>query len=216
MVNQGHLRCFRFHRRAEVYARQLHAEVVAGGVRVKAVGDEQILARLADYRPPGNPRTTDNCGLLHGGFAPNAIPESARAHVNLRSESGEELAKLDAWVRRASREIITEANATRHHGPELGVEETITCRAGGETPADSPLVRAASAAARRLGWPLGHPYSSTDANALMAVGIDAVCVYRGDGGGEHTLDEWYDSATRPKALEALGETVLRYFGVVAD
>ncbi|NUP99908.1 MAG: hypothetical protein HUU35_08640, partial [Armatimonadetes bacterium] len=60
--------------------------------------------------------------------------------------------------------------------------------------------------------PVAHPYSSTDANAFMAVGIDAICLYRGDGGGEHTPAEWYDAATRPAALAQLAETVLRYFG----
>lgn len=171
----------------------------------------RILARVADYPAPRVPRTTFNCGLLQGGFAPNAIPERARAHLNLRSETGEELAKLDAWARRAIDEAIADANSQRQHGPELGVDHTINNREGGETPADSPLVRAAVGAARRLGWPLSHPYSSTDANAFMAAGIDAVCVYRGDGGGEHTADEWYDAGTRPKALEGLAELVLRYF-----
>ena len=175
----------------------------------------QIVARVAEYRLPLSPRTTLNCGILNGGFAPNAIPEQAHGHLNLRSESGEELARLDAWARQAISETVAQANGRRRLGPELSLEHTVAGRQGGETPADSPLVRGAVAAVRRQGWPVSHPYSSTDANAFMAQGIDGVCLYRGEGAGEHTPEEWYDTSTRPAALEALAETVLRYFQAVA-
>ena len=176
----------------------------------------QIVAKVAGYRPPRMPRTTVNCGMLHGGFAPNAIPEQAEGHLNLRSECGSEMARLDAYARSATDEAVREANERRNHGPELRCDVTITTRHGGQTPPDAPLVQAAVAAARRQGWAISHPYSSTDANAFMAEGIPAVCVYRGDGAGEHTLEEWYNRSTRPAAAEALAETVLDWFDRVTN
>ncbi|MBI5834709.1 MAG: M20/M25/M40 family metallo-hydrolase [Armatimonadetes bacterium] len=171
----------------------------------------QIVAKVAGYRPPRMPRTTLNCGLLHGGFAPNAIPERTEGHLNLRSECGAEMARLDAFARAAVAEAVREANDRRTHGPELRADVQITARHGGQTPPESPLVQAAVAAARRQGWAISHPYSSTDANAFMPAGIPAVCLYRGDGGGEHTLEEWYNKSTRPVAVEALAETILGWF-----
>ena len=174
----------------------------------------QIVAKVAAYRLPTQPRTTVNCGMMEGGFAPNAIPERAHGHLNLRSESGEELSRLDSWARQAIKEVVEATNAQRVSGPELRLEHTITGREGGETSAAGRLVQSAVAAARTQGWPITHPYSSTDANALMAIGVDAICIYRGEGAGEHTPEEWYDASTRPAALTALAETVLRYFEVI--
>lgn len=171
----------------------------------------RIVARAAEYACPAEPRTTLNCGLLHGGFAGNAIPESCSGHLNLRSTDRAELARLDAHVRAAIDEGVAAENARRQQGPELRLEHQITGRQGGETRADAPVVRAAVESIERRGLAVTHPVSSTDANAFMAVGIDAICIYRGAGQQVHTLDESYDAATRPAAAGQLVELVLRYY-----
>ncbi len=170
----------------------------------------RIIAGASSYTLPALPRTTLNCGLLHSGFAPNAIPDQARGHLNLRSESQHELERLVNHVNHTIDTEVAAADCGRQHGPALRCERQDATRPGGETPADSPLVAAAVAAASRLDQPVSHPYSSTDANAFMALGIDAICLYRGHGGGEHTLEEWYDASSRAEALRQLAETVLRY------
>lgn len=171
----------------------------------------RIVSGVSEYQVPPLPRTTLNCGILEAGFAPNAIPDRAHGHLNLRSEDGRELDRFDRYARRVIADVIERANSTRRCGPALGVEHQVTSREGGETPVGSPLVQAAIVASERRGWPVSQPVSSTDANAFMAREIDAICVYCGEGGGEHTLDEWYDSSTRPEALEALAETVMGWF-----
>lgn len=181
------------------------------GLASPTIAAARIAAKVSEYQPPQSPRTTFNCGILEGGIAPNAIPQRARLHLNLRSADGAELAKLVRYATAAIEDELARANRERRHGDPLTWEQTVTTRGGGETPADSKLVLAAIAAASRLDQPVTHPCSSTDANAFMAAGIDAVCLYRGDGGGEHTLEEWFDAATRPAALGQLAETVLRYF-----
>ncbi len=176
-----------------------------------AVVAARILARVSEYDTPDAPRTTINCGILESGTAPNAIPERARLHLNLRSESEPHLRRLADYAEQVIDQELARANDERRLGEALQAERSIAGRPGGETPPDSRLVRAAVAAAERLEAPVTHPYSSTDANAFMAAGIEAVCLYRGQGGGEHTLKEWYDASTRPEALRQLAETVLRYF-----
>lgn len=181
------------------------------GVANPALTLARIVARVSEYEVPTSPRTTINCGILEAGIAPNAIPQAAHGHLNLRSESGEHLQRLVAHAETAMREELARANQQRRLGPELQLEQTVSERPGGKTAATSPLVRAAIAAVQRLDCQVTHPYSSTDANAFMAEDIDAICMYHGDGGGSHTPAEWYDSATRPEALRQLTETVLGYF-----
>ena len=182
------------------------------GLASPTITAARIVARVTEYDAPAEPRTTFNCGLLEGGMAPNAIPQRARAHLNLRSSDAMELARLVRFAETAIAEELARANRERRHGAPLTLTQTVAARAGGETPLDSRLVQAAIGAAARLDQAVSHPCSSTDANAFMARGIDAVCLYRGEGGGEHTLEEWYDASTRPAALGQLAETVLRYFG----
>ncbi|MCC7492520.1 MAG: M20/M25/M40 family metallo-hydrolase [Fimbriimonadaceae bacterium] len=181
------------------------------GVAHPGYAAARMVARVSELVVPDDPRTCYNCGVLQAGTMPNAIPETATVHFNLRSEAAAELDHLVAEVRRLVVRELAGLNQTRRHGPPLELTEEVSGRPGGETPADSRLVRAAVAAATRLERPVSHPVSSTDANAFMAVGIPAVCVYRGQGDGVHTLGEWYDASTRPEALEQLAETVLRYF-----
>jgi len=181
------------------------------GLASPTIAAARIVAKVSEYQPPQHPRTTFNCGILESGLAPNAIPQRARLHLNLRSEDAAELAKLVSYAEGVMTAELDRVNRERRHGDPLTWEQAVAKRGGGETPADSRLVKAAVAAASRLDQMVTHPVSSTDANAFMAAGIDAVCLYRGDGGGEHTLDEWYDASTRPAALGQLAETVLRYF-----
>lgn len=181
------------------------------GVVNPAVALARIVSGVSEFQGSEGARTTINCGILEAGFAPNVIPERAHGHLNLRSESGSELGRLDRHTRRTIAAVVAAVNASRSRGPELVVEHTTTEREGGETPLESPLVRAAVAACQRQDWAVSFPVSSTDANAFMAVGIDAICLFSGLGGGGHTLAEWYDASSRPAALTALADTVFGYF-----
>ena len=169
---------------------------------VHALG--RAVARLASYPVPTSPRTTFNVGRIEGGCGVNVIPREASMDVDLRSESAEELARLDAFFRRAAREAAEdENNARRNVTPPLELEvKLIGDRPGGATAPEHQLVRLAVEATRALG---SRPYldcSSTDSNIAISLGLPAVTIGAGGSSGStHTLDEWYDPRGRDLGLK---------------
>lgn len=183
---------------------------------VHALG--RAVARLASYPAPTAPRTTFNVGRIEGGSGVNVVPREAAMDVDLRSESEEELKRLDAFFRRAARESAEDENAARRAGtPPLELEvKLIGDRPGGETPPDHALVRLALEATRSVG--VARPFldrSSTDSNIPISRGVPAVTLGAGGSSGNtHTTDEWYDPCGRALGLRrallvALGTVGLR-------
>jgi acetylornithine deacetylase/succinyl-diaminopimelate desuccinylase-like protein len=169
---------------------------------VHALG--RCVARLAAYPAPKRPRTTFNVGRIEGGCGVNVIPREAQMDVDLRSESAEELGRLDAFFRRAAREAAEDENSARRAGTrplELEVR-LIGDRPGGATPTSSTLVRLAVEATRALGSQPFLDCSSTDSNIAISRGLPAVTVGAGGtSGNTHTLDEWYDPRGRDLGLK---------------
>ncbi|HEX5708823.1 MAG TPA: M20/M25/M40 family metallo-hydrolase [Pyrinomonadaceae bacterium] len=164
----------------------------------------RAVARLAAYPAPARPRTTFNVGRIEGGTSVNAIPQEAWIDVDLRSESSDELKRLDAFFRRAAREAADEENAARRReAPPLSLEvKLIGDRPSGETPRDSFLVALACEATRAVGFEPRLECSSTDSNVPVALGIPAVTFGAGGtSGNSHTLDEWYDPRGRDLGLK---------------
>jgi tripeptide aminopeptidase len=164
----------------------------------------RAVARLAAYPAPSRPRTTFNVGRIEGGTSVNSIPQEASIDVDLRSESSEELKRLDAFFRRAAREAADEENAARRReAPALTMElKLIGDRPSGETPRDSFLVALACEATRAVGFEPRLECSSTDSNVPVALGIPAVTFGAGGASGNsHTLEEWYDPRGRDLGLK---------------
>ena len=181
---------------------------------VHAMG--RTVARLISYPAPKQPRTTFNVGRVEGGAGVNCIAQDASMDVDLRSESPDELQRLDAYFRRAAREAADEENTARRAStPPLELEmKLIGDRPGGETPADAPLVRLAEEATRALGSNSRLDCSSTDSNIAISLGVPAITV--GAGGlsaNSHTLDEWYDPRGRELALNRALLVVLGMAGM---
>jgi tripeptide aminopeptidase len=169
---------------------------------VHALG--RAVARLAAYPAPKRPRTTFNVGRIEGGSGVNVIPRVASIDVDLRSESMEELARLDAFFRRAARESAEDENAARRAGtPPLELEvKLIGDRPGGTTAPEQTLVRLAAEATRSLGAKPFLDCSSTDSNIPISMGLPAVTIGAGGtSGNTHTLDEWYDPRGRDLGLK---------------
>ena len=169
---------------------------------VHALG--RAVARLAAYPAPRRPRTTFNVGRIEGGSGVNVIPREARMDVDLRSESADELARLDAYFRRAAREAADdENNARRAATPPLELEvKLIGDRPGGATPPAHALVRLAVEATRAVGSAAHLDCSSTDSNIAISLGLPAVTVGAGGTAGQtHTTDEWYDPRGRDAGLK---------------
>jgi acetylornithine deacetylase/succinyl-diaminopimelate desuccinylase-like protein len=168
---------------------------------ISALG--RAIARLAAYPAPAIPRTTFNVGRISGGTGTNVIPVEAEMDVDLRSESEDELRRLDAYFRRALREAADDENAVRRRmaaALELDIK-LIGDRPLGETPPTSDIVRLAEEATRAVGATPRLERSSTDSNIPISLGIPAVTLGAGGySGSTHTLDEWYDPRDRHVGL----------------
>lgn len=166
----------------------------------------RALARFARTRVPEEPRTSFNVGLISGGTSVNSIPARAAAKVDIRSVSEREIDRLEDALREAVRAGVDEENsAARTRRGALGWEVNVVgTRPGGELPADSELLAAVRAVDRYLGQATRTERSSTDANVPLSLGIPAVTLGGGgQGGGAHSLAEWYDPTGREYGLKRL-------------
>jgi acetylornithine deacetylase/succinyl-diaminopimelate desuccinylase-like protein len=164
---------------------------------VHALG--RVVARLADYRAPQEPRTTYNIGRVEGGESVNVIPRSASMDVDLRSVSDLELSRLEESLFAAVDRATRDENAARGaSGNKLQAELTmIGNRPSGETPRESPLVRMAIEASRAMGITPILNRASTDSNIPISMGIPAITIGAGGFSGDsHRLNEWYDPVGR--------------------
>lgn len=76
-----------------------------------ALGD--AMARFSKLQVPSLPRTTFNVGVVGGGTSVNSIPTDMFMLVDMRSESPDELKKVDDAFRRVVREAVDEENKAR-------------------------------------------------------------------------------------------------------
>jgi tripeptide aminopeptidase len=171
----------------------------------------RALARLVALPLPQQPRTALNVGLIEGGTAVNAIPARASFKADLRSESAEELDRLEREVRLAVEQgARAERDAARSSPVPLKIEfRLLGSRPAGELPPRSPLLAAICDVDRHLGLRVELQAASTDANIPLSAGIPAIAIGAGGaGGGAHTPGEWYDAAGRETGLERLLLTLL--------
>lgn len=183
---------------------------------VHALG--RAVARLASYPAPVNPRTTFNVGRIEGGASVNAIAREAQMDVDLRSESAEELQRIDAFFRRALCEAVADENDARRAGdPPLETQlKLIGDRPSGETSPEAPIVRLAEEATRYFGYHPRLDRSSTDSNIPISLGIPAITLGAGGtSGNSHTLDEWYDPRGRELGLKRALLVMLGLVGIKA-
>jgi acetylornithine deacetylase/succinyl-diaminopimelate desuccinylase-like protein len=181
-----------------------------------------MIAKLARYEAPRDPKTTFNVGVISAadddgrvmGTSVNTLPPGAVAQVDLRSGGKAELEALEAHLLRSAEEALSEENAwTKERGknvPVRLVKELVGDRPLGRTPEDHELVRVAREELERAGFKVTLGASSTDANAAMAAGIPAVCLsYGGKGSGVHGTDETHDTTGRLRELDAVRAALFR-------
>jgi acetylornithine deacetylase/succinyl-diaminopimelate desuccinylase-like protein len=165
------------------------------------------LATLADTPLPENPRTTLNLGTIRGGTSVNSIPESARASVDFRSTAPEMLVRLEVALHRVVEDAVARVNANSTaangsgRGPLRFVIEKIGDRPAAQLPDKSPLLATLRAVDRHLNLRTDLRLGSTDANIPLALGVPALSMGAGgEGGGAHTLAEWYSARDRETGL----------------
>lgn len=169
---------------------------------VHALG--RIVAKLADYPAPHEPRTTYNVGHIQGGDSVNVIPESARIDVDLRSTNEAQLSRLEEFLLQAIQHAIRTENSMRAaSGRSLHSDiQLIGHRPSGKISNQSKLVRLAVEATQAVGIRPILNCASTDANIPISLGIPAITVGAGGKGGDaHRLSEWYDPMGREIGYE---------------
>ena len=156
--------------------------------------------RFINTKVPISPRTTFNLGEIEGGTSVNSIPHEAKLKVDLRSESEDELIRLETALRECMAAGVKDEmdNARDRSKGKLEFKvNQIGSRPGGDLPADSALLGALRAADDYVSNQSRIERSSTDANIPLSLGIDAIAIGAGgNGGGAHSLQEWYEPAGR--------------------
>jgi di/tripeptidase len=90
-------------------------------------------------------------------------------------------------------------------------------RPGGELASNSLLLAALRAADEAVHNQSRLERASTDANIPLSLGIDAIAIGAGgNGGGAHSLQEWYESDGREIGLQRVLLTLLGASGIVGE
>jgi di/tripeptidase len=176
--------------------------------------------RFINTKVPVTQRTTFNLGQIEGGTSVNSIPHEAKLKVDLRSEGEDEITRMETALRECiAAGVKDEMDNSRERGRgklEWKVN-LIGSRPGGELAADSALLVALRAADDFVGSKSRIERSSTDANIPLSMGIDAIAIGAGgNGGGAHSLQEWYEPAGREAGLKRVLLTLLGVAGLTTE
>lgn len=155
---------------------------------------------------PARPKTTYATSVVGGGTSVNSIPDTIWLEVDIRSESRDELAKVDARFLQIVEAAVKAENAARstRAGAISAEVKQIGERPTGATKQDAEIVQVTAAAVRAAGYTPLLGASSTDANIPISLGIPAVTIGSGGSGGRaHAADEWIDVA-KPESLKGMG------------
>lgn len=159
----------------------------------------RAIAKISEIQVPSQPKVTFNVGIISGGTSVNSISETGVMEVDMRSESAEELNKIDARISAAIQSALSEENA-RWPGTRgrLTVKiDTIGIRPTGAQADDALIVRTALEAGKLLGFSEPTSASSTDSNIPISMGVPAITIDGGGRGrGSHSLSEEYEDTAK--------------------
>jgi acetylornithine deacetylase/succinyl-diaminopimelate desuccinylase-like protein len=194
-------------RAAHTSRAHLGVNAISAASRVVASLEEHLLPRLkARAHPLAGPALLTPA-VIHGGVAPNVVPNHCRLSLDRRLAPGE---NPDA----ALAEIDELLEGLRKRGDRITRESPWLLLEAVETPADHPVVRLAEESVEAaLGRPVtagGVPYG-TDASNLSGVG-GIPCVVLGPGSIDqaHTDDEWVPLEEIRRAAAVYAEMARRF------
>ena len=169
------------------------------------------IALFTEQKLPGNgtPRSSYNFGIIEGGSSINSIPSHARTKVDIRSESAAKIEEISSFLTSCVERAV-EAENDRGTGAKIGAKiKEIGSRPGGRLADDSALLRYIRAVDAHLGIRSHLDCASTDANIPLSMGLPAISIGAGgQGGGAHTLQEWFHPEARELGLKRILLTLL--------
>jgi tripeptide aminopeptidase len=167
------------------------------------------VALFSETRLDGNPKSAFNVGLIEGGSSVNAIAQSARAKVDIRSESNEKMSELVDLLSGAVDRAREWENQRATAGKVTGKLKEIGSRPAAALPQGAPILQYIRSVDAHLGIRSHLDCSSTDANIPLSLGIPAVAVGGGGaGGGAHTTQEWFLPEGRDLGLKRIFLTLM--------
>ena len=163
-----------------------------------------IISRLYGMTVPKQPRTTYNVGTISGGTTVNSIAANATFTLDLRSESMDELEKLDDAVKK----IIQNATTDKIH---------ITQQLLGERPCSNGILKSElydryEAVRKAQGLPTVWQSGSTDANIPLHLGIPGISFGICRSHGEHTIHETLEIDTIAPGLQQMADFM--FFSII--
>ena len=169
----------------------------------------RAVALFAETRIDGAPKSAVNVGLIEGGSSVNAIPQMARAKVDIRSETNEKIDELVDLLGAAVDRAREVENQRATGGKVAAKLKEIGSRPAAALPENAPILQYVRAVDAHLGIRSHLDCSSTDANIPMSLGIPAIAIGGGGvGGGVHTTQEWFRPEGRDLGLKRIFLTLL--------
>ena len=146
----------------------------------------RAVSLFSDTRLTVGPRSSFNVGLIEGGSSVNAIPQSARAKVDLRSEDNQKLDELVEALQTAADRARDLENQRAAAGKVTAKLKEIGSRPAAALPDSAPLLQYIRSVDSHLGIRSHLDCSSTDANIPLSLGLPAIAIGAGGmGGGAH-------------------------------
>jgi acetylornithine deacetylase/succinyl-diaminopimelate desuccinylase-like protein len=139
----------------------------------------------------------------------NAIAQTARAKVDIRSESNEKMDELVGILTGAVDRARDLENQRATGGKVSAKLREIGSRPAAALSEDAMILQYVRAVDAHLGIRSHFDCSSTDANIPLSLGIPAISVGAGGaGGGAHTSQEWFRPEGRDLGLKRILLTLL--------
>lgn len=164
----------------------------------------RAVALFSEHKANGGPRCSFNVGVIEGGTSVNSIPPLARAKVDIRSESNEKMAELVALLTAAVDRSQELENQRATGGKVTARIKDIGSRPAARLSETAGVLQYLRAVDGYLGIRSHLDCASTDANIPLSMGIPAVSIGAGgQGGGAHTLQEWFNPEGRDLGLKRI-------------
>ena len=173
----------------------------------------RAVALFSETRIDAAPRSAFNVGLIEGGSSVNAIPQTARAKVDIRSESNPKMDELVDLLSAAVDRARDAENQRATGGKVTSKLKDIGSRPAASIEEGAAILQYIRAVDAHLGIRSHLDCSSTDANIPLSLGVPAIAIGAGGaGGGAHTTQEWYRPEGRDLGLKRIFLTLLLLMG----
>lgn len=157
----------------------------------------------ADLYTSSGPKTSYNVGVINGGTSINSIPFESSMLIDIRSIEPNRLDDMEEILFNSMQKALKEQNDMKRSGSDLTLTiNKIGNRPSGKVEESVPLIQRTIAATQYMGVEPRLTIGSTDSNIPISIGVPAVTIGRGgEGGGAHSLDEWWINKDGYKSIQ---------------